>query len=67
MRGSELVGFVYVGYDGRRATVYHLYVIDACRGAGVGEDLLEATEKVIVTCLRMGLEHASLWVCSVIW
>ena len=39
---DRIVGAVLVGYDGRRAYVYHLAVDSLCRRRGVGRELVEA-------------------------
>ena len=42
VEGDRIVGAVLVGYDGRRAYVYHLAVDPSWRRRGVGKELVEA-------------------------
>jgi ribosomal protein S18 acetylase RimI-like enzyme len=39
--GSQLIGAVLVGHDGRRGILYHLAVIEGHRGNGIGRKLVE--------------------------
>ncbi len=40
--GGQIVGAIMVGYDGRRAYVYHTAVDPSCQGHGVGRALVES-------------------------
>ena len=42
VEGDRIVGAILVGYDGRRAYVYHLAVDPLCRRRCVGRELVEA-------------------------
>ena len=42
VEGDRIVGAILVGYDGRRAYVYHLAVDPSWRRRGVGRELVEA-------------------------
>lgn len=42
--GSQLVGAVMGGFDGRRGLVYHLAVASGNRNQGIGRALMEALE-----------------------
>ena len=44
---DQIDGFVYVGYDGRRATIYHLTVNSNKRTSGIGSALLRKCESAI--------------------
>lgn len=46
-RGRRMIGAVLVGYDGRRAMIYHLGVLPEERGHGVGTRLLAAAREVL--------------------
>jgi N-acetylglutamate synthase len=39
--GSQLIGAVLVGHDGRRGILYHLAVNEGHRGKGIGRKLVE--------------------------
>jgi N-acetylglutamate synthase len=41
MHGTELVGTILVGHDGRRGLVHHLAVATRCRRQGLGQRLLQ--------------------------
>lgn len=56
-----VIGTIMVGYDGRRAHVYHTAVSPSCQGRGVGRGLVEpAMERL----KRLGATKASLVVFS---
>lgn len=53
--GSDIVGAVLCGHDGRRGLIYHLAVRSDCRGQGLGNRLVEEC----ITGLRTaGLKRA---------
>lgn len=47
-----ICGFGFCGYDGRRATLYHLFVQPNYQGKGVGSTILQRIEQA-VSCLPM--------------
>lgn len=40
--GTDTVGVILCGHDGRRAYIYHLAVRSDCRGRGIGRSLVDA-------------------------
>ncbi len=60
-RDESIIGFVYCGSDGRRATVYHLAVGSSARGLGIGKNLVRLVEDAISTA---GVSRGQLMVQS---
>ena len=54
---GEIVGVILVGFDGRRAYVYHTAVHPSRRGLGIGRTLVES---VIDVLAEMGVSKLSL-------
>ncbi len=48
----QIIGSVIGGFDGRRGLIYHLAVVSAFRGRGIGSRLMDEVE-VQATCKRL--------------
>lgn len=59
--GTQIIGSVIGGYDGRRGLIYHLAVSSAFRGQGVGSRLMDEVEVRLRSkgCLKCYLLVAS--------
>lgn len=58
-QAERLVGFVYCGNDGRRATIYHLAVAESQRQHGIGKGLMQLVDQAIA---EQGIAKANLMV-----
>ncbi|TNG95473.1 GNAT family N-acetyltransferase [Pasteurellaceae bacterium USgator11] len=45
VQGGQLLGVIMCGYDGRRATIYHMAVAQNVQGKGIGTALLQRLEQ----------------------
>lgn len=59
-----ICGFGFCGYDGRRATLYHLFVQPNYQGKGVGSTILQSIEQAVAVLpiprLRLMVIHINL-------
>lgn len=49
IKGEQLLGVIMCGYDGRRATIYHMAVAQNQQGGGIGTALLRQLEQQLRT------------------
>ncbi len=59
VRGEAVVGAVMCGHDGRRASLYHLAVVPAERGRGLGRELVE---RCLAALRDLGIGKANIFV-----